>query len=565
MYIIGDVTIPSGVTLTIQSGTTIKLATDDVESGGSDADHAEIIVQGTLLADDVTFTSPFQAANDWYGIRFTSTASSNGYLEDCDVRYAKYGVHISGSSPTIQECTIASVDTGIYISGSGAYPTIEQCDVTATEFALYATTSTDPDIINCKFSSPTKYPAYFSGGADGTVYRCSFNISGTPTNKNLFYTTGSGTSPEIGYGMTDFGCLFDMGQTTANRAVYVAGGSPKLGNPTYSEGQYNDFLNRASGDTLVYNNTGSTIKAENNYWGGTPQSSWFKGSVDYTPYLSTSQSAGPTWKRAVDPIVDAIAAYRNHNYQNAKDYATQALSEKGDSQESAEALFYYAKASFRLGTLKEDLPYIESYLTAKDAELAHQARNWVSFIYSQEGDLQKAEEITFQSPKGTLGERELLLQLISYYAAYGMETEVERLEKEFLAREYPDDTKDRLDDLAAAKSNADLGMFGYVAQPIEATQATANEETSLVAYPNPFNASTKLAFELEDAGHVSLVVYNTVGQKVRTLLDATLQAGRHEVVWDGRDEIGQVASTGIYLCQLLSGDRRQTVKIIMVK
>jgi len=267
----------------------------------------------------------------------------------------------------------------------------------------------------------------------------------------------------------------------------------------------------------------------------------------------------------VDPIVDAIAAYRNHNYQDAKDHATQALSEKGDSQESAEALFYFAKASFRLGTLKEDLPYIESYMTAKDAELAHQARNWVAFAYASQSDLKKAEEITLQSPKGSLGERELLLQLISYYAAYGMKTEVERLEKEFLAREYPDDRKDRQDDLAAAKSNADLGMFGYETQPIGATQATTNEETSLVAYPNPFNASTKLAFRMEDAGYVSLTIYNTLGQKVRTLLDAPVQAGRREVVWDGRDEFGQTASTGIYLCRLLSGDRRQTVKVIMVK
>ena len=179
--------------------------------------------------------------------------------------------------------------------------------------------------------------------------------------------------------------------------------------------------------------------------------------------------------------------------------------------------------------------------------------------------MKKAEEITFQSPKGTLGERELLLQLISYYAAYGMETEVARLEKEFLAREYPDDTKDRQDDLAAVKSSADLGMFGYETQPREATQGTASEETGLVAYPNPFNASTKLAFRIEDTQYASLAIYNTLGQKVRTLLDAPTQAGRHEVAWDGQDEFGQTASTGIYLCRLLSGDRRQTVKIIMVK
>jgi len=564
IIVLGDVTIPSGITLEIEPGVNMTFAPIDVESGGISSSKSEIIVNGTFKADNTTFSS--SSANAWYGVRLTSTATNTSYLNGCTITNAEYPVHINNSDPTVDGCTISGGNKGIYIINSGAAPLIKNSNVTGTQYALYVSSSAQPTIDDCKFTSPSWYPAYITNGADGEITRCFFRVSGTPTYNYLFYTAGTGTNPWIGDGSYDYGCLFDLGQTAVTRAVYVAGGSPKLGDNITYIGGYNDFLNRVSGEYYVYNTTGSTIKAENNYWGApAPQDTWFYGSVDKTPYFSTSQSAGPTWKRAADPIVDAIAAYRNHDYQNAKDYATQALSEKGDSQEAAEALFYFAKASFRLGTLKEDLPYIESYLTAKDAELAHQARNWVAFAYASQGDLKKAEGITFQSPKGTLGERELLLQLISYYAAYGMETEVGRLEKEFLAREFPDDTKDRQDDLAAAKSNADLGMFDYETQPREATQGTASEETSLVAYPNPFNASTKLAFRTEDAGHASLTIYNTLGQKVRTLFDAPIQAGRHEVVWDGRDQFGQTASTGIYLCRLLTDRRQQTMKILMVK
>ncbi len=91
------------------------------------------------------------------------------------------------------------------------------------------------------------------------------------------------------------------------------------------------------------------------------------------------------------------------------------------------------------------------------------------------------------------------------------------------------------------------------------------KDIQFAAYPNPFNASTNLAFRLEDAGHVSLVVYNTLGQKVRTLLDASLESGRHEATWNGQDEFGQTASTGVYLCRLISGDRRQTIKVVLTK
>jgi|GEM_PF-5829687 len=560
VFVVGDIYVPSGKTLTVKNGTVVRFTGDNfhTNANGLSSSKPEIIVAGTLNADTCSFVA--SSANT-YNIAFKSTASA-GRLRKCTISNAQYAVHINGASPTVEDCTISGGEYGIYITGSGAYPTVEKCDVTGTEYALYATNSTDPDIINSKFVSPSKYPAYFAGSADGYVYRCSFNISGTPTNKNLFYTTGSGTSPEIGYGMTDFGCLFDMGQTSANRAVYVAGGSPKLGNPSYNEGQYNDFLNRAASDTLVYNLTGSTIKAENNYWGGTPQSSWFFGSVDFTPYLNESQSAGPTWKRAADPLADAIVAYRNHNYQDAKELANQAIANKGDSQESAEALFYYAKAAFRLGTLKNDLSYIESYLTARDPELAHQARNWVSFANAQQGDLKKAEEITFQSPKGSLAERELMLQLISYYASYAMQTDVERLEKEFLSREFPGDVKD---DLTIAKNNANLGMFGGEALPKEAPEINASEETSLAAYPNPFNAMTRIAYKLSEAKRVSIAVYNILGQRVRTLVDKELQAGRHEVIWNGLDEYGRAAASGVYLCQMITGAQRQTVKLILAK
>ena len=57
--------------------------------------------------------------------------------------------------------------------------------------------------------------------------------------------------------------------------------------------------------------------------------------------------------------------------------------------------------------------------------------------------------------------------------------------------------------------------------------------------PNPFNPQTSIAFAWAADGHVGLTVYDVRGRLVRTLMDgATSDAGRHDVVWNGRDEAG---------------------------
>ena len=71
--------------------------------------------------------------------------------------------------------------------------------------------------------------------------------------------------------------------------------------------------------------------------------------------------------------------------------------------------------------------------------------------------------------------------------------------------------------------------------------------SSLQVWPNPFNATTHLRFRLHQAASVHVTIYNVHGQRVRTLVDAPLHAGAHQMQWDGRDERGYSAATGLYL------------------
>jgi len=83
--------------------------------------------------------------------------------------------------------------------------------------------------------------------------------------------------------------------------------------------------------------------------------------------------------------------------------------------------------------------------------------------------------------------------------------------------------------------------------------------------PNPFNATARIGYGLPSDGHVEIVVYNLVGQEVRTLVSEFQRAGYWFVTWDGRDDRGHSASTGIYFYTMTAGDFRDMKKLVLLK
>ena len=84
-------------------------------------------------------------------------------------------------------------------------------------------------------------------------------------------------------------------------------------------------------------------------------------------------------------------------------------------------------------------------------------------------------------------------------------------------------------------------------------------------YPNPFNPSTTIRYNLPKQQHVSLTVYNVLGQQVRKLVDGVRPAGDNFVLWSGANDAGQTVSTGVYFYQLVTEDRVESKKMIMLK
>ncbi len=86
------------------------------------------------------------------------------------------------------------------------------------------------------------------------------------------------------------------------------------------------------------------------------------------------------------------------------------------------------------------------------------------------------------------------------------------------------------------------------------------------AYPNPFNPSTTISYGLPTAAVVRLTIHDVSGRLVRTLVAAeTVGAGHHDVVWNGRDQAGQIAAAGVYFYRLDAGGFVQTRRMALVK
>lgn len=83
--------------------------------------------------------------------------------------------------------------------------------------------------------------------------------------------------------------------------------------------------------------------------------------------------------------------------------------------------------------------------------------------------------------------------------------------------------------------------------------------------PNPFNPNTRLRFDLVVAGQARLAIHDLAGRLVRVIVDAHLEPGAHEAVWNGRDDAGRTVGSGVYLARLEADDQARTIRMALLR
>ncbi len=92
-----------------------------------------------------------------------------------------------------------------------------------------------------------------------------------------------------------------------------------------------------------------------------------------------------------------------------------------------------------------------------------------------------------------------------------------------------------------------------------------NEFVLFNNYPNPFNPSTKISFNIPVNSHVTLKIYNVKGELVKTLADNDYTPGTYEALWNGRNDNGVQVSAGIYLYRLNANSFTETKRMVLLK
>jgi hypothetical protein len=84
-------------------------------------------------------------------------------------------------------------------------------------------------------------------------------------------------------------------------------------------------------------------------------------------------------------------------------------------------------------------------------------------------------------------------------------------------------------------------------------------------YPNPFNQDTQIVFQIPNACHLKLTVFNLNGERIRTIVNEIKPAGKYRVTWDGKADNGETISSGIYIIKMKSDGFEKDRKLILLK
>ena len=187
-YIIqGDITVPSGASLTIQAGTTVQFASSDGQGAGRDTARVELTVAGTLTvsgsqASPVKFEAQSgSSSNIWYGVVVESGASGASFAF-AEIRHAYYGIlsEGTGTSLSVVDSTFDSCTNGVRITDGT--PTLNRILATNNSYGAYVNAPGSPTFTNSVFRDNITYGVHIraSSGQNGTalIDRCTIDDNG---------------------------------------------------------------------------------------------------------------------------------------------------------------------------------------------------------------------------------------------------------------------------------------------------------------------------------------------------------------------------------------------------
>ncbi len=116
-------------------------------------------------------------------------------------------------------------------------------------------------------------------------------------------------------------------------------------------------------------------------------------------------------------------------------------------------------------------------------------------------------------------------------------------------------------------------FFNSMDDCIETCVLVSNDESNQLPtafnlynnYPNPFNPTTQIRYNLSEDAMVSITIYDIMGRSIRSLVNSKQTAGYRSIRWDGKNNLGEPVSAGMYIYTIQAGEFRQTKKMVLLK
>ncbi|MBC8184628.1 tetratricopeptide repeat protein [candidate division KSB1 bacterium] len=369
-------------------------------------------------------------------------------------------------------------------------------------------------------------------------------------------------------------------------AVYYSW--PFLGLADYAPG--NNVIQGNGNYELQDLNPYGIINAICNYWGTTDTTEienmiYTNNTVNFIPFLLAPPNnlnllAGATGlnnsllsKTVLSSDPDeynqkAIAFLIKGNYEKARGLFQYVIENYPDSDAAKYALVHITTCYDKLGERSNVVPYLEGIAESySKLDLSTFALALSVSTLEKTGDYKQAEERCLQLMESSKDEnmnKNLLFVLANIYSHGLNEKEKAKQYFEEYINKYP---KDELAQIARCMLEMDDFRFIPKGDEPEKTQEKIAPATFALSqnYPNPFNPETEISFQIPNDTRVSLVIYNLLGQKIRTLVNKEMATGYHTIKWRGRDDFGNAVASGVYLYAIQAGEFFDVKKMVLMR
>ncbi len=558
-----DYTISNGYEMKVKPGTTLKFAT-----------NKSLTVNGILNAvgasSNPIIFDRISSSGSWGGIHFNSCSSGN--VQYCNIKNASVGITCNYSLPLIKYNTISNNSTGISVSNIAtpsndiSFNTIQDNSSSGINL-YYASPKIYNNIISnnhyqgisCYNSSPYLYGNTISGHVNYGL-SCSFY-----SNAHLVPWNAYGSYWGSGHNVIKDNYVAEI-NADYNCNLY-------LGNSPY--GGYNSIYDNFSSYEMKasYN---CNIMAENNWWGSNPQFYTNQSTFDYTPQLTQD----PNNSQNNSAVSTLLSSNMNSNSELDKAYFLQLegkfeeaitiydsyIKENPNDNKSAYALIRMNEC-YQLSGKKEFTNYLDNTIKNKvitNADLHVASLELRNQYLIQNKNFQEAltnfNLLAEKYRSNSFVEKYSIFNAGYIYLEYlhDLKNAEEKFNELFL--KYPDD------DLVLKCKNL-LGEENVIETSPIALNKISNPGTKnpknyelYQNFPNPFNPTTTISYQIPQKGLVDLKVYNILGQEIAVIVNKIEEAGIYNVQFDSSK-----LPSGVYIYSIRVNNFNSSKKMILMK